>query len=233
MNRYLYIVILIILTNCAKKESISDFDKTIMQDIFLTLIDNSYDNLEFRLPPPPPYPELFYETESQEIKDSIIEITKIKYEQKVFEIEKRYENFKKGNQKILIVVSDTIENISSSYKERLIKHFENSKIEFDDSWDYYKTGYIIDLKNFRRNDKYVFKHSTSFPKQIWKWKLENNSDLKAVVSFSRIILDKSKNFGILTGGISYARLNGNGFIVFIKKENGKWVIDSKEGTWIS
>ena len=56
----------------------------------------------------------------------------------------------------------------------------------------------------------------------------------ANIGFSRIIFDKTKNYGVLNGGYTIGILNGSGFRIFIKKnKSGNWIIDKIEGTWIS
>ena len=74
---------------------------------------------------------------------------------------------------------------------------------------------------------------SEFPQRREIWNTNYLFEFGGVVSFSRIYFDKDKRYGVLEGGTTYGKLNGNGWIVFIKKDSGKWIIDKIEGTWIS
>ena len=206
MKKIITILIFIILSSCQKKDNDLEFEKKVMNDIFIDLIDSIYEDLDFIPPPPPPYPEIYYETNNQRIKDSIIE----KLEE---------------NNKIIIAVVDTINSFSENYKIKLIGQY--GKLDFNIDTNSIKTEYKINLTEFNKTNKYLFKYSSEFPKnsELWRWKFENNYDLKAIISFSRILFDKNKEFGVLMSGIAYGKLNGNGVLIFIKKESDKWIID--------
>jgi len=233
MSRIIAILIFVLLSSCQKKENDLKFEKSVMNEIFIDLVDSVYENLNFIPPPPPPYPEIYYKTNNQKIKDSIVKTTAENYEKSIKELNQRIEKLKKENNKIIIAIVDTINSLSENYKIKLIEQY--GKLDFNIDTNSIKTEYKINLTDFNKTSKYLFRYSSEFPKnsEIWRWKFENNYDLKAVISFSRILFDKNKEFGVLMGGIAYGKLNGNGVLIFIKKESDKWIIDKIIETWIS
>ncbi len=230
MNFFRIIILLIITTfsSCNQQKTDFNFEKTVMNEIFPTLIDSLYYEPDQIPPPPIPYPEIYFSTSNQKTKDSIVKKYALEYDKIISEFENRQGKLRKDTSKKVIAVSDTIYELEDSDRKEFTKHFKNVEYELNND-----ILYKIDLSKFALNRKYSFKYISEFPKGSKIWKEKYDFHLSAVVSFSKIQFDKSKTFGILTGGISYGRLSGYGVIIFIRKESDKWVIDKMKETWIS
>jgi len=80
----------------------------------------------------------------------------------------------------------------------------------------------------------INKNINEFPKdrEIF-WKEKYDFIFSGVIHFTRIQFDTEQKYGILDGGFVCGKLCGQGFRIYIKKENGKWLIDKIRGTWVS
>ena len=72
-----------------------------------------------------------------------------------------------------------------------------------------------------------------FPKRDKIWETKYDFNFSGVVFFTKIQFDTNKKFGILNGSFICGGKCGQGFRIYIKKENVKWKVDKVEGTWIS
>jgi hypothetical protein len=54
-----------------------------------------------------------------------------------------------------------------------------------------------------------------------------------ICSLSRIYYNKEENLGAFRMSVVYGGRDGHGVIIFIKKENGNWVIDRITEEWIA
>ena len=59
------------------------------------------------------------------------------------------------------------------------------------------------------------------------------SDNSPICSLSNIYFNKKQSLGAFRMSVVYSGLDGHGVIVFIKKENGNWVIDKIIEEWIA
>ena len=232
MRVFRIIILLIIITFSSfnQEETDLNFEKQVMNEIFMDLVDSIY--TDFRLIPPPPLPP---PPPDVIITDSLKKENLKKWAKILKEFEKRKEIVEKDTSKTLIIVYDTIYYQSKDNKNSYSRY--SKKIEFIKDSTELNTEYIIDLSQFKNNDNYIFKYRTKYPKRskIWNYIRENPFEnyFGGVISFSKIRFDKTRKYGVLTGGISYRKLNGHGVLIFIKKESNKWVIDKIIGTWIS
>ena len=240
MKNLLYIITFFLLTNCYKKEKDLDFEKSVMNEIFMDIVnDSGPENFPPPKPPPPNnIPVVYYTLDSKIRRDSFYNSStnETKLEIKNYEIIKKKikEDYNKHKLKnnILVAINDTIRMVN----HEVIKRASTlSKIDFCDLSKSDSIEYKIDLEQFNYSKKYNLKYRTEFPENnnIWKWNRENEKKLKGIISFSRIIFNKEKTYGFLTSGISHGKLNGDGGIYIIKKVNGKWIILNYYGIWIS
>jgi hypothetical protein len=97
-----------------------------------------------------------------------------------------------------------------------------------------QTTLKIELSKFEiDSSKYTIISNTDFEKGmelLGSQKLERDPP---ICSLSRIYYNKEKNLGAFKMSIVYSGLDGHGVIVFIKKENGNWVIDRITEEWIA
>jgi len=232
ISRTIIYVLAITLSSCGQQNDDLKFEKEVMNEIYLELVDSLYYEPEFIPPPPAPLPDIYFSTMSQKIKDNIYESDSIKYSKLITEFEKRIEKIKNYSGKKVIIVSDTVHQLHDSYQRKINNHFklggQQTRIS-NEAIDYYS----IDLLHFKNSKKYIFKYASEFPlgSEIWKRKYDFHVYCK--VTFSRIQFDKTKKYGVLIGGIIFGRRSGHGVIIYIRKESNKWVIDEIVETWAS
>ncbi len=217
--------------SCSKRTDNLDFEKKVMSQIFIDLIDTLYHDMRTEpliFPPPPPGG---YTSEDHKKR------TQVMFEKIRKEYELNKQRILNDTSRILIIVNDTINKYTDQNKELNDKYLENV-VFFNDTSSINK-AYVIDLSLFSKNKKYLFTYRSKFPnvrgRQFFR-ELRINPPLNhfgAVVSFSKISFDKERNYGVLFGGVSYASLNGSGFKIYLKRENNKWAIDKIVLTWIS
>jgi len=65
------------------------------------------------------------------------------------------------------------------------------------------------------------------------WKVKYDFYLSGIIGFSRIQFDETKNYGVLITSFGCGRLCGFSGLVFIRKAEGKWVIDKVRVTAVS
>jgi hypothetical protein len=221
-----FILLIIFFANCEKKVDELEFERSVMTEIFPDLIDSiCIDSRTFKLPPP--VGKAIYDKDDNYVgRDT----TNIKSERENWKKEiNRIEN---DTSKIIIAFDPKLEKSRDSLKNYFEKNFSNTKI-FKAKTES-KTNYILDFKNIKLNGKFELKNISEFPKERGViWEIKYNFLFSGVVSFSRIEFDKEKKFGILNGGFYCGRLCGQGFRIYIKKVNEKWIIDKIEATWIS
>lgn len=220
--------------SCEKKISDLEFEKNVMTEIFPSLIDSTcYDTRLFSIPPPI-YGKRIYDKEGNFIAVDSTKGTK-EQKQKNIEWKNRLEAIEKDTSKLIVAFDPNIKRITTienDVKEDFERHFKgakiyNSNIEAD-------SIYIIDFKNIKIKNRFELKDRSTFPKgnrEIWRTKY--NFIFSGVVFFSGIQFDKDKKYGILNGGFMCNKLCGDGFRIYIKKIDNKWVIDKIENTWVS
>lgn len=197
---FLYLL-MIVVVSCAKKENTLAFEEEVFYEIF-PLIDDEikFDYRDKKRPPLPPKPGevgLKFDTKKSE-----------------------YAN---DNRIYVVAIEDSLMYPYESYFEDGLRFFENSKVELDDSFK--KIELQIDLERLKSNSSRVkFKYFSEYPQDSRLWRQEYEPKLASVISFSKIIFDKSKTYGFFSLGCYRGRLNGATYNVYIKKSNGKWVI---------
>ena len=147
--------------------------------------------------------------------------------------ERERDSIVNDNALIYIAFSDSIAGFDKEDMFELLNHFKNEKLIIDSKNLDFNTGFKVDFNKLKSNNKKLrFKPVSSFPEgsEIWNDKY----DLAGVLSFSRILFDKTKSYGVLNAGFMKGRLNGGGLRIFIKKDKkGTWIIDEIKETWIS
>lgn len=231
LQKILFILLTIFFSSCEKKVSELEFEKSVMTEIFPNLIDSTCIDSRLIMNFPPKYGELIYDKTGHYIG---VDSTKATNEEKIklLEWKKRTLQIKNDTSKIIVAFNPRIKNSRESLKNDFEKDFKGTKIYIPKTEN--KSEYILDFKNIKLNSKFELKNISEFPKErgvIWETKY--NFIFSGVVYFSRIQFDKEKNFGILNAGFYCGRLCGQGFRIYIKKVNNKWIIDETEGTWIS
>ncbi|QOG04497.1 hypothetical protein [Flavobacterium sp. MDT1-60] len=233
MNRIIklrVILIVILFSSCEKKLTDLEFEKNVMTEIFPSLIDSTCIDMRMFFNPPPIVGEILYDKEGNHIGIDSTKGTK-EQKQKLLEWKMQLRKIEKDTSKIIVAFDPLLKDNNQDLSEDFEKHF-NSKIFI--SKEKKETEYIFDFKKIKLDNKFLIKDIAQFPKDkktIWKAKYD--FIFGGVVSFSRIQFDKNRQFGILDGGFVCGRHCGQGFRIYIKKINNKWIIDEVEGTWVA
>jgi len=219
----LLISIFVLVFSCEKKQSELEFEQSVVYEIFPALMDSLH--FDFRLIPPPPPRPVFNE------KGEIIRTDTTGIGKGLADYEKRKAELKADPVKLVVAIRDSVYPLKTEERNQLLDHFPNQNLKLD-STDL-STEYKIDLNKLIADKKLRFKYLSDFPKGSDIWKKEYPFHLSGVTHLTRIQFDTTKTFGVLESGMSCGRLCGWGVRVFIKKVNGKWIIDKLEETWIS
>jgi len=202
-------------------------EESILYEIFPDIIDSIYSDSRLRKKPPSPF---YIDSEGTKLELDPAEHSKL------------VQKWKDNTQKILndpspiyIVITDSIAKPDRYDSNELVANYSKLNLAVNSQKADSNKAFLIDLKSLKTNNKKIkFKHLSEFPEGRKFWKKEYDYYIAANITLSKILLDKTKNYGVLNVGYSKGALEGNGFKIFIKKdENGKWVIDNIIGTWIA
>lgn len=224
------LILLILISSCENKQTELEFEKSVMTEIFPSLVDSICVDCRTMLPPPPMGVSIFDENGNYVRTDS----TKATKEEKI-----KYRNWKEALKKIdrdtskVVIAFETKMKWSHfSLKDDFVKHFKGIKVI--DSKINQDIEYDFNFKNIRLNNKFELKNLSEFPKERGAiWNTKYNFVFSGVLDFSRIQFDKDKRFGVLDAGFGCGSKFGQGSRIYIKKVNNKWVIDKIQGTWVS
>jgi hypothetical protein len=224
-TRIFFVAIFITLISCERKINDLEFEKNVMTEIFPNLIDSTcIDSRILKLYPPLGKP--IYDKDDNYIGS---DTTKIKTERENWE--KEMSKIKNDTSKIVIAFNPIIETIENDNRNELAKHFGKNVIQ--GSIQIITENYRIDFEKIKLNQNYKLKDLSKFPNRDTIWKTKYNFIFSGVFSVSRIQFDKEKKYGVLSAGFVCGSHCGQGFRIFIKKVNDKWIIDEVEGTWVS
>lgn len=125
------------------------------------------------------------------------------------------------------ILVDSIRAVKMESISELKNYYKNITVSNTNNGPAYK----FDYKEFIDNRKYIFTQAS-------KTKLDSlqkigGYSVNGIISLSRIQFDDTQKFGVFTVDYSTGARVGRGFLIFIKMENGKWVIDKVKQTWVS
>lgn len=209
----------IILTSCDNKTSSLEFEKNVMYEVYPALMDSIWVNAVLTYSPPPPPPlENTPENRLQERKK-----TKKRFNQELAE-------FKKKKFQIDMVIFDT--PFSSNNSEELQKHFKDAVVSQNSTLD--TLEYRFDRKKLDAYKTFHLKYVSKIPKPGQRQLYENCCySIRGMLVLSRIQFDTEKKYGVLSASIECGSMCGYGYLIYIKKENGKWIVDSIKDSWIA
>ncbi len=219
------LILLIFVSSCEKKQTELEFEKSVMTEIFPSLVDSICVDCRILFLPMPLGKSIYDKNDNYIGQDtSNIKVEREKWEKELVKI-------KNDSSKIIIAFAP-VRKIRGDVNSDFEKHFPKIKLyvpkeEMD-------VEYIFDFKNIKLNSKFELKNLSEFPKERGAiWDTKYNFVFSGVLDFSRIQFDKEKRFGVLDAGFSCGSKFGQGSRIYIKKINNKWVIDKIEGTWVS
>jgi hypothetical protein len=230
LQKIIFILIVILFASCEKKATELEFEKNVMTEIFPVLVDSICVDCRI-MTPPPPIGESIFDNEGRYVRTDTTKATK---EQKI-EYAKWKNNriaVEKDTSKVIVAFAPILQKIRESAKDDFEKHFPNA-ILYEPEKEVI-TEYNFEFENIQLNNKFVLKNLNDFPKErgvIWTTKY--NFIFSGVLDFTRIQFDKNKIYGILDAGFGCGSKFGQGFRIYIKKHNKKWIIDKIEPSWIS
>ena len=199
-----------------------EFQKEVMDEIFIALVDSLHWDHRIPLRPPPPPPPGFKENDStKRVRDSIRVLWIKEYHSKL-------DSIRKDTSKLNIGIHDTVNDERKRYLLDDLRSPKYNEYHWDTLTGY--TSYRIDISNFQENKLFRFKYGSELPEDQNQW---YELGFHELIGFSTIVFNKEKTNGALGAWSDCGRLCGSGFLVFIKKENGKWVIDKIELTSVS
>lgn len=220
------IIIVICFFGCKKKEIEKvdelQFEKNVMNNVFVEIVDSIYMDRRTSLPPPPPR----FNSKTNKV-DTIGHYKELK------EYWRDRDSIKNDKTRILIGVYDDVKKISPQETEIIIKDIKLSRYSYDISKE--TDEYKFDLKTFENNKKFNFQKTSKYPHEK-NWNIDDKSNLLPVgtISVSRIQFNKTKTSGILAAGASCGGGKcGRGFLITIEKKSGKWKIEKIIQTWVS
>ncbi|PTM08159.1 MAG: hypothetical protein DA407_08750 [Bacteroidetes bacterium] len=212
----LLFLISVLYFRCDKKQTELEFEQSVVYEIFPALMDSLYYDFRLKLPRPPK--PIFNE------KGEIIGTDTTGNGKELADYKKRKTELKADSIKLVIAIRDSVYSLELKEREELLKHFSEHNLILNSND--FSTEYKIDLEKLIADDKLKFKYLSEFPKGGSNiWKNEYAFYLNATTSLSRIQFDSTKSFGIFNSGMGCGKLCGTGVRVFIRKVNGKWIID--------
>ena len=237
----LTILFSVILLNCEQQKELSnvEFEQQVFYELFPELSDRMYQDLRLFPTPPPPSPDYLQEKGFDAKSDYHKALENWKksddYRKRQNAWDKRKDSINNDTTSIYIVFPDSINRFEREDMYELISHFNDQKLIVDSKDFELKDGFQVDFDKLKSNNsKLRFKPMSEFPKGRELWTTKYDFNFGGSLSFSRILFDKTKSFGVLNAGFVKGRLNGSGYRIFIKKdENGIWIINKIKGTWVS
>ena len=209
---FIFITVLIATSGCKEKFDPLKFEKGVAYEIFPILIDSLHYDNRVRLSPP----EFITNEEGKEVLDTIA--TKRSYK----EFDRKKEEFYKDTVKLVTAIEDST-LLLNEHKYSLLDHFSNKNINLDSTDISFK--YKIELSKLKADNKIVFKYRSEFPQGSDMWRSEYDFYLNSLFLISRIQFDQNREYGVLIVSHGTGFLNGGAYRVFIKKIEGKWIID--------
>ncbi|WP_343588988.1 hypothetical protein [Flavobacterium sp.] len=225
ISKFIFITLVLLSSFGCKKKEVpeSNFEKEVLNSVFVEIVDSIYMDRRMMLGPPPP---LFSsKTNKIDTTGHAAELKKyLQYKDSIKNIKKR----------ILLGVYDQVGKISSFETEMISKEVVLSNFAYDTL----KEGeeFKFDLKPFKNNKKFRFESTSKYLHEN-EWNLNDNSNSLIPVGtifISRIQFDKTKKSGILSAGASCGGGKcGRGFLVLIENKAGKWKINKIIHLWDS
>ena len=228
MSKFIFITIVFLsFFGCQKKEveKIDElrFEKDVMKNVFVEIVDSIY--MDRRIIFPPPTPRFNEKTNKEDTTG---------FHKELKEYWRNRDSIKNDKTRILLGVYTDVKKISSFETEMILKKINISAYTYDISKE--TDNYIINLKTFENNKKYNFQNASKYPDEK-NWDLNDISNLRFPVGtiwVSRIQFNKTKTRGILSAGASCGGGRcGRGFLIIIENKSGKWEIAEVIDTWVS
>lgn len=227
LSKFIFITMLLLsFFGCKKKEIQKvdkfQFEKNVINNVFLEIVDSIY--MDRRTMYPPPMPRIDFKTNKEDTIGYHAELKKYNLEQ---------DSIKNGKIRILIGVDDLVNKIGGFDKEQFIEDCQKIECVYDKSKEI--EDFKFDLTPFKNNKKFNFQYLSKFPPvNLWDLNDKKNAMPVGAVWLSRIQFNKTKIRGILSASASCGGGRcGRGFLITIENKSGKWHITNIKQTWVS
>jgi len=226
----LLLMVAILMSSCEKKVTEIDFEKSVMTEIFPSLVDSIC--VDSRKMNPPPILGEFFTDKTGHVNVDSTKATKeqiIKYK----EWQKTQENVEKDTSTVIIAFDPFLRK-----NEKLIEEskFYFPNVEINKTKNVEESKFRFDFEKIKLHNKFKIKNISEFPKEAYSnqiYDLKYDFVFSGYFFVSRIQFDKQKKVGVLEGGFDNCGKCGRYFIILIKKVNNKWVIDKLQLTGVS
>ncbi|WP_010519372.1 hypothetical protein [Croceivirga radicis] len=226
---------------CEKKTepSYSEFEQKVFYELFPELSDMLYTDTRIIATPPPPPPEYLTKLGFNAADNYAKAFENWKksddYQKKANLLQNRQDSILNTTTEITIAFPDSIIQFEKEDAQALINHFKEQKLVVDTLNFKSHNGFKVNFANLKSNNELLlFRPISQFPKNGAFWTTTYKFNFSGSMSFTRILFDKTKTYGVLNAGFVKGRLNGGGCRIFIRKdENGNWKIDKIKETWVS
>lgn len=222
--KFIFITLILLSFFGCKKKQVDElqFEKDVLNNVFVEIVDSIY--MDRRVMLPPPTPRIDFKTNKEDT---------IGFHKKLREYWRDRDSIKNDKTRILIGVYDRVTKISPQENEMIIKEINLSKYTYDISKE--TDEFDLDLAQFKDNKKFNFQNLSKFPPvNVWDLNDKKSSMPVGAVGISRIQFDKTKTRGILSASASCGGGRcGRGFVIIIENKSGKWKIEKIIHTWVS
>jgi len=227
LSKFIFVILLLLsFFGCKKKEIEKvdkyQFEKNVINNVFLEIVDSIY--MDRRTILGPPMPRIDFKTNKEDTIGYHAELKKYNLEQ---------DSIKNGKAKILIGVDDLVNKISGFDKEQFIKGCQKIECVYDKSKE--AKSFKFDITPFKNNKKFNFQYLSKFP-PVNLWDLNDKKSFIPVgaITISRIQFNNKKTRGVLSASASCGGGKcGRGFIIIIENKSGKWKVEKVIHTWVS
>jgi hypothetical protein len=225
LSKFIFLILILLSFLGCKKKEVSEFqfEKDVLNNVFVEIVDSIY--MDRRVILPPPTPRIDFKSNKEDT---------IGFHKELKEYWRNRDSIKNDKTRILIGVYDDVTKISPQESEMIIREIDISGYNYDISKE--TDEYKFDLKAFENNKKFNFQNTSKYPHEK-NWDLSDVSNVLfpvGTISVSRIQFNKTKTSGILAVGASCGGGRcGRGFIIIIENKSGKWKIEKIIHTWVS
>lgn len=213
-----------LISSCDKKMTDIEFEKSVMIEIFPSLVDSIC--VDCRKMVPPPSLGNYFEDKTGHVRINSTKATK----EQIIEYQKwkqKREDLEKDPSQLIVAFVPILKKIRGDVREDFEKHFPKTELYVSEKEK--NTEYKLDFENIKLDTKFKLKNYFEFPQERGKiWETKYNFVFSGVLDFSRIQFDKNKKFGVLDAGFGCGSLCGLGSRIYIKKVSNKWIIDKIE-----
>lgn len=232
LQKITLILSILFFASCIKKEITDlEYEKNVLTEIFPVLVDSVCVDCRIFMNPPPMIGEYIFDKNGEYVRIDSLKATKEQKREYGKWITYRNE-IKKDTSKLIVAFSPELRKIRDNVKSDFEEHFP--KAILNETNNDTETIYDFDFSNIKLNNKFKLKNLNEFPKDRFAiWETKYDFVFSGILDFSRIQFDKTKQFGVLDAGFGCGGKCGQGYRIYIKKINNKWIIDEIKSTWVS